>query len=223
MVKQSPLKLSQVKPFAEGGNRLCFVHPDNAARCVKVTKHGAIEALRARRGFVKNLRKDAYFDDNLNEFNAYQQSAIIKGGARIYDHLPRCYGWCDTDIGKGLVSDYFTDKSENAPAPTLESYLHTYGMTDEIKTKLDALATYLRDTGLMTKNIIPHNVVIAADGKLKIIDGIGYPSAFSITKLSRRAARRYIERRIERMFLRCHWEVSDKSKTWKMVEKAGVQ
>ena len=56
-------------PFAEGGNRVCFVHPDDEGLCVKVVKAGSVAALRGKRSFWKNLRPDSYFDDNLNEYN----------------------------------------------------------------------------------------------------------------------------------------------------------
>ncbi len=221
LYKNTALSLKDVTPFAEGGNRFCFVHPEDSNLCVKVTKPGSVAAMRAKRSFIRNLRSDRCFDDNLNEYKAYQQSAITSGGPRIYDHLPRCYGWQDTDIGMGLVSDYYMQE-DGAPCITLEHYLHTKGLTDEIERQLNALGDYLRDTQLMTKNIIPHNVVCATDGKLKIIDGIGFPSAINIAHINKTAKKRYIERRIARMFLRAKWEVSDKSKTWKSVEKSGA-
>ena len=35
--------LSDASPFAEGGNRKCFVHPDNPNRCLKVVHPGLLE------------------------------------------------------------------------------------------------------------------------------------------------------------------------------------
>jgi len=214
------LALKNTKPFAEGVNRLCFIHPENNARCIKVVKEGSIAFLRSKRSFIKNLRSNSYFDDNLNEYNAYQQSAITKGGNRIYDHIPRCYGWQETDIGKGLVLDYYSQDNDK-PCMTLEAYLKTNGLTPDIEEKLNELADYLRETRLMTKNIISHNVVIGPDGKLKIIDGIGASSAFSIANFNNAAKKNYITRRVERMFLRVKWEVGDRKKSWKETEKSG--
>lgn len=216
---QSKAALEGIAPFAEGQNRLCFIHPDNPHLCIKIVKKDSIARLRSRRGFIKNLRSNIHFDDNLNEYHAHQQPIITNGGEHIYEHISRCYGWQETDIGIGLVSDYYADKNGDTAA-TLESYLHTHGFTDEIKAKLDDIANYLRETGLMTRNIIPHNIVIAADENLKIVDGLGLPSRFSIANISPAMKRRYIERRIDRMFLRAQWESSDKAKTWKQVEKA---
>ena len=218
---QNPLELRQTPSFAEGGNRLCFVHPHDNNLCIKVTKPDAIARLRAKKSFLKKLKPASYFDDNLNEYNAYQQPAIQNGGADIYTHIPHCYGWQETDLGAGLVSDYYSD-DDQAPCKTLRQILQAHGYSDEIETKLHQLADYLRDTQLLTKNILPHNVVLAADGRLKIIDGIGAPSAFNIARFSKIARRHYIERRIARMFLRMAWEVSDKSRTWEATEKSGA-
>lgn len=218
---EQPLKLKNVKPFAEGGNRLCFVYPDDKTRCIKIVKPDSIKNLRAKRSFLKNLRPDSYFDDNLNEYKAYQQSAIIKGGDEIYDHIPRCYGWQDSDLGKGLVLDYFANP-DGTPCVTLLEELQKNGLTPALENQLEELGNFLKSTQILTKNILPHNVVCASDGKLKIIDGIGAPSALSIVNFSARAKAAYIERRIERMILRMRWEVSDKSKNWKETEKFGA-
>lgn len=217
----TPLTLKDSEPFAQGVNRLCFIHPDDASLCIKVVKEGSIEALRSKRSFFENLRPDSYFDDNLNEYKAYQQAAISGNEGIIYDHIPRCYGWQDTDLGMGLVLDYYS-KGDNQPCVTLRSYLQTHGLNEEIDAKLGVLADYLRKTLLMTKNIVPHNVVVASDGKLKIIDGIGALSALSIAHTSKAAKRHYINRRIDRMLLRVKWEVGDRKKGWSETEKTGA-
>ncbi len=218
---EQQLNLSTIKPFAEGGNRLCFVHPENTNRCIKILKPDSIKNLREKRSFLKNLRPDSYFDDNLNEYKAYQQTAIIEGDDRIYDHIPRCYGWQDTDLGKGLVLDYYEQK-DGMPSHTLLEELQKNGLSSGLEQRLEQLAEYLKETQILTKNIIPHNVVCASDNKLKIIDGIGSPSRFSIVNYNQKAKAAYIERRVERMFLRMRWEVSGKKKNWKETERSGA-
>jgi len=212
--------LKETQPFAQGGNRLCFVHPDNNALCIKILKPGKVAELRAKRSFFKKFRTNSYFDDNANEYKAYQQSAIKRGAEHVYTHIPRCYGWQKTDQGRGLVLDYYQQKS-GLPCKTLEHYLHEHGFTAEIQAKLNDLADYLRSTRLMTKNIIPHNVVLAGDETLKIIDGIGTSSPLNIANISKAAKTHYINRRIDRMFLRARWESSDKETNWTTIEKQG--
>ena len=48
-------------------------------------------------------------------------------------------------------------------------------MTDEIKIALDEFESWLRSSLVLTKNIIPHNVVLGYESEkivLKIIDGL---------------------------------------------------
>ena len=217
-VDNKTLELSKLEHFAEGGNRACYIHPEHSALCIKIVKPESIGALRAKRSYIRNLHSDAYFDDNVQEYKAYQQASIKKYPERIYDHVPRCYGWQNTDIGAGLVLDYY-GQQDGSPSPTLQAYLHTHGVTKEIKDKLDQLAVYLQETELLTRNILTHNVVIAQDGRLKIIDGLGASTHFNATTLSKVARRASIKRRIKRMYLRVEWEVSDKRADWLDIEK----
>ena len=39
------INLEGITPFAEGGNRKCFVHPDNPNRCLKVVHAGLLEKI----------------------------------------------------------------------------------------------------------------------------------------------------------------------------------
>jgi hypothetical protein len=91
-------------------------------------------------------------------------------------------------------------------------------MSDEVKRMLEEFSTWLRQTQILTKNIIPHNVVVAEDSKLKLIDGLGASSPLNIARFSQFVRRKYIEKRIKRMYLRVQWELSDKSQSWDIVE-----
>ena len=91
--------LSDIAPFAEGGNRKCFVHPDNPNKCLKVVHQGLLEKIKKNKPWYKRARSLESFDDNLREENAYQQKAIINGDANIWDHLAKWYGMKETDIG----------------------------------------------------------------------------------------------------------------------------
>jgi hypothetical protein len=214
------VEVKDITPFAEGGNRLCFVHPDHPELCLKVNRPNIAEITRAAKPFYKRLRPLTDFDDNFREYQAYQQRAITEGTDRVWDHLPRCYGWQETDIGPALISDYYAGPN-GRPAKTLEHKLHTEGLTPEVQNALDDFANWLRDTLVFTKNILPHNLVFDSNGRLALIDGLGLLDYVPIRKYSKVLTRRYIEQRIERMYLRAAWEVSDKSTGWRKVEKRG--
>ena len=218
---QDTVYLQNIAPFAEGGNRLCYIHPDNSSHCIKVNRPNIAAITRASKPFYKRLRPLTDFDDNYREYEAYQQRAVKVGTARVWDHLPRCYGWQETDIGPGLVSDYYTNKN-GTTADTLEKHLHTHGLTRDTLASLEQFAAWLRDTSILTKNILPHNLVFAPNGHLMLIDGLGLLDYIPIRQHVKSLAQNYIEQRIKRMYLRAEWEVSDKSTGWRKVEKQGV-
>jgi hypothetical protein len=50
---------------------------------------------------------------------------------------------------------------------------------------------------------------------LKIIDGLGSKSFIPLPKYSKFFARIYVERRIELMWSRIHWDLSGRNGNWK--------
>ena len=72
------INLQGVKPFAEGGNRICFIHPDDKSLCLKVSKQEVIKKMYSKAPCYKKLRSEKSFDDNLREEKAYKQKAIRK-------------------------------------------------------------------------------------------------------------------------------------------------
>ena len=72
------LVLTDHNPFAQGGNRLCFVHPEDSLRCIKVRRPDfTLEDRRREKGFPKNLKP-------LSSFEAVEtrDSAVDHGGSR---------------------------------------------------------------------------------------------------------------------------------------------
>ena len=132
-------------------------------------------------------------------------------------HLAKWYGMVETSIGPASETELVRDNQNNI-ASTLETYLFSYGMTDEIKIALDEFESWLRSSLVLTKNIIPHNVVLGYEGEkiiLKIIDGLGSKSYLPLTQVSDVFAKRYVERRIELMRSRINWDLTGRQGDWK--------
>ena len=89
------ISLQGVKPFAEGGNRLCFIHPNNNKLCLKISKPEVIEKLYLNAPWYKKLRMKRSFDDNYREERAYKQRAIKENPKKIWKHLARWYEFID--------------------------------------------------------------------------------------------------------------------------------
>ena len=49
------INLDGVQPFAEGGNRRCYVHPENSYRCLKVTIQAQSKIAKKMLLGIKNL------------------------------------------------------------------------------------------------------------------------------------------------------------------------
>ena len=153
------INLDGLQPFAEGGNRQCFIHPNNSYRCLKVSLEEQSKKVKQNAPWYKKLRSEKSFDDNLREQKAYDQRALRKDNSDKWKHLAKWYGMVETSIGPASETELIRDNQNNI-ASTLETYLFSYGMTDEIKIALDEFESWLRSSLVLTKNIIPHNVCL---------------------------------------------------------------
>ena len=210
------IDLSNVTPFAEGGNRKCFVHPNNKDRCLKVVHPGLVEKIKKNKPWYKKLRSNDSFDDNLREQAAYNQKALRDENQDLWTHLAKWYGMTETNIGMASETELIRNGEEIAE--TLESYLFREGLTDEISEAIENFHIWLRAHLIFTKNLIPHNLVLYKnDNKLiiKIIDGLGSQAFLPLPNYSNYFAKRYIERRIELMWSRIHWDLSGRKGNWK--------
>ena len=210
------INLSNVTAFAEGGNRKCFVHPNNKDRCLKVVHLGLAEKIKKSKPWYKKLRSSDSFDDNLREQAAYNQKALKNENQDVWIHLAKWYGMTETSIGMASETELIRNGEEIAE--TLESYLFREGLTDEISEAIENFHIWLRAHLIFTKNLIPHNLVLHKnDNKLiiKIIDGLGSQAFLPLPNYSNYFAKRYIERRIELMWSRIHWDLSGRKGNWK--------
>ena len=118
----------------------------------------------------------------------------------------------------GMASETELIKNNDEIAQTLEDYLFTNGLTDEIKHSIEEFQDWLRANLILTKNLIPHNIVIKVEGDkmiLKIVDGLGSKAFFPLPRFSDFFAKRYVERRIQLMWSRINWDLSGRKGNWK--------
>ena len=210
------IDLDGLTPFAEGGNRKCFIHPDNPDRCLKVIHPGLLQKIRNNKPWYKRFRSLESFDDNLREEVAYKQKALRSSNPKIWKHLAKWYGKTETSLG--IASETELIKNDNQIAETLESYLFKNGLTDEIKDSIENFHHWLRNNLVLTKNLIPHNLVLKKENNslnIKIIDGLGSQAFIPFPSYSNFFAKRYVERRIELMWSRINWDLSGRKGNWK--------
>ena len=210
------ISLEEVKPFAEGGNRVCYIHPDNKNLCLKISKSEVVKKMRLNAPWYKKLRSEKSFDDNYREERAYRQRSIKKNPQKIWKHLAKWYKFVETSKGWASCTELITNNDK--VALNLEEYLLNKGRTSDIDEALKEFEMFLKETKLLTKNIIPHNLAVKEDDyglTLKIIDGLGSMSFIPLQEISNALANRYIKRRIDLMYSRIEWDLSGRKGSWK--------
>lgn len=174
------VQLAGAAPFARGGNRLCFVHPAHPDRCLKVRRpEFTLEDLRRSKGFPKNLRPLSWFDDNLEEFGV-MQAIDRQSGEAAYELVSRCYGFEETDRGRGLTSELIRD-GRGTISNTLKQYIWDHGYTPSLQAVVERFATRWTELALPSRDLLLHNILVqcgkddADIRRLVVIDGLGSP------------------------------------------------
>ncbi|WP_228257407.1 YrbL family protein [Marinobacter sp. NP-4(2019)] len=220
------IDLSNHQPFASGYNRQCFRHPENPSLCLKILRPENIEARFHRQSFPKKLLGKRRIDDNAQELRAHQQQAIRRlisqGQAEtVWRHLPRFHGSVQTSLGTANVSELLQDE-HNRPAETLEQYLQRQRFDHPMQEAVERFCDWLQNTGILTRNLLPHNLVVverANQPELYLVDGLGAPTIPGKLAIITAWRRRYIGRRIQRFYLRIEWELSDRPQSWEQSQK----
>lgn len=164
--------------IARGGRRLVFAHPDDPARCLKVSAPNRSPAeIRARKCWYKRLRPVHSYDDNHLELIEYRRLA-----ASIPDptpHMPALYGMTGTNRGPALMQDRIRN-ADGSTAPNLRDYIPSIRGNATLCERLQAAVA--RFTHWFSSNhVVVHdlhlkNVLVRDEGddlRLILIDGLG--------------------------------------------------
>ena len=210
------IDLNGVEPFAEGGNRICFINPQNPNQCLKILHPGLLDKINKDRPWYKKARSLESFDDNLREKEGYEQKALKSKDPNIWKHLAKWYGLQETSLGLASVTELIKNKGQIAG--TLEQYLLENGLTEEIKESLKIFENWLMKNLVLTKNILPHNLVLKKDENkfvIKIVDGLGCHTFVPLPQNFRLFAKIYVKKRVNLMWQRINWELLGRKGDWK--------
>ena len=197
------LKLADLEPFAIGGTRRCYVHPQDEQLCVKILRPDRTPAARHRKAKGwRRLKGERGFDDQRKECKAYD--ALLKRGQRNWRHVPRYHGTVATDQGIGIVTDLQRNYDGRFPL-NLEELLPN-GMTETISTAIGEFQTWLRRDLFLSRDLLPHNIIAVAESprryRLMIVDGIGNSEMLPLSSWFKACARRKVERKIRKFNMR---------------------
>lgn len=193
------LHLAEVPPFARGGNRLCFVHPEYKDRCVKVRRPDfSLEKMRQKKGFPNTLKPLSWLDESLKE-HAAMTRLHSRLGDPVYAIVARDYGFIETDMGSGLCSELIRN-ADGKISRSVMQYVWENGFTPELASALEKFQGHWQSLLIPTRSLLLHNVVVQCDAsgqikRLVIIDGVGasgvipfdwFPRAYKVHRAIRK-------------------------------------
>ena len=144
------ISLSSDALIGSGNTRSCYYHPGDARKCIKILKDTA-------RTDVNKLELGYY-----NHLNRHRASLT---------HLPKCYGYVDTNLGPGLVFDVVED-NDGTLANTLKKMVKQGSLSiNEAQKLVEDLERYLRKSAIAFCDDSLDNLVVV-DNRLYIIDGM---------------------------------------------------
>ena len=193
------LRLAHLRPFAVGGTRRCYVHPEDATLCVKVLRPDRTAAARLAdaKGWRK-LKGRRGFDDQRKELKAYRE--LRARGQADWTHVPRCYGAIETDQGVGVVSDLRRNWDGGYPS-NLEQLLPN-GMTPALRAAIAEFKAWLLRDLFLTRDLLPHNIIAVAGSPsryhLVIVDGVGNSELVPVSNWLKTCARSKVERKLRK-------------------------
>lgn len=191
----APLSLSKLKPFGIGGRRLCFVHPLEPAKCIKVLRQDERRTVRNKHSKVPARFRRKY-DNNAHEQEELE-SVFRRVGPAAAQCLPRCYGYVETDLGPGLVLDLIRDHDGGISRSIRELITNGQDLA-ALRPAFDAFAAFFLRHRIVTRQILDHNIAArqGADGNwsLFLIDGLGNPAWLPVASWVPALAERKIRR-----------------------------
>ena len=187
--------------FTRGGNRLCFVDPRNENQCIKVLRPDRTPEIRRReKAFPKNRRSLASFDENLEEFQVWR-SIEEKIGEPAFKHISRCFGFVQTNLGRGLVMELIRD-DDGRVAKTLKQYMWEGGYTPTLQRAVEEFGRFWVELGMPSKKLLLHNMLarkIKAEFQIYVIDGLGWTSLIPFSKYFSKLAQRQARKKIDEL------------------------
>lgn len=150
----SKIHLNEDYFIAKGGEKKCFIHPNDNTKVIKV---------------VYNKSKIGVLEDIYMRF-------LQKRNIDFY-HLPKYYGKVDTNLGDGFVYERILNY-DSSEAKSLRYYIANRVISYDLQKKLiDELGLYLEKNNILFVDNHSSNIfcqkLSSDDYRLIVIDGLG--------------------------------------------------
>lgn len=169
--------------IGKGRTRFCYRHPDDPGKCIKIDK-------RATGGATE---KEARY---------YQKLGRLRPNL-AYTHIPRFYGFAETNLGRGGVFDLVRDETTGEISKSLSYFIRTGEASADNPLWQEAHRTYMKtlyDEAVIIRDFDPGNLCSRRmrDGSYQLvsIDGIGHRDFLPLCDYFPWFARRKLRRHI---------------------------
>ena len=199
------IKLKDRKILFKGGNRICYLHPDDDNKILKVLSPEKLpEAKRKTAPLYKKFRTLNSFDDNLKELKAFKN--LAQRGEGVWRHFPKCFGMMETDLGDAICLELIRS-GDGSLAPTVNEYIRIHGLTGDLMKAMEDFFSFLRNNHIITRDLHGRNLILKKNGGFRIymIDGIGNSDFIPIANLSKTWAKHKINRNVDKLKNRLQW------------------
>lgn len=205
------LLLKELTPLGSGVDRVVYPHPDNPGLCIKVPKYKTgkdlvVEEFRDKIFCLTRLGKKDYLDYNFTD-ELFARELEQRNNPEVFNHLPRCYGYAETDLGRGVVWDYIVD-FDGSPCLSLKDIEanpeHHLGSNAKklLWAALDDFFTWQYEHAIMLREMAFSNTLVKQNAPQSIrlyhIDAIGCVDLIPLAAYSKEFARLRIRSKVHR-------------------------
>ena len=198
MSSSEVLQLKDKSAFGVGGRRLCFTHPRDPSKCIKILRQDDERTVRLKKKRIIPASFHSEYDNNRHEMEVLNE-LYARIGAEMTDHLPQCYGMHETDLGPGLVLDLIRDEDGQIAKSIRQLITDGYEL-EKLRTAYDKLGDFLYKHIVLSRKLLDHNIVVSFDKDnsptMYIIDGLGDPAFFPFARWSKTLGRAKVKRRV---------------------------
>ena len=204
------ISLSQQIPMSGGDDRLVFLDPSDSSRCIKIARINYEHDFKPR-GFNETLYwlfrggQLKFFDHNYVDAE-YAAHLSNRGSENSFNHIPRCYGWVETDLGPGVCWEYITN-DEGQRCRSLKDYSDNpdlLGEKERVKlwSGLNTFFSWQLNELVLLREIAYTNTLVQERGNdhfhLYPIDAIGCADLIPLARVSRFVATLRIRSKVGR-------------------------
>lgn len=157
------IDLSHAKRIGSGNERICFEHPDHPHLCIKVY-HPMEEVMK----HTKVVRQQ-------NEMESFYFGQLEKRGVPFL-YLPKCHGWVDTSLGRGLVFDRVINDDGSAGVALTTMLADGTLNKQQARDVLLEVQNYLLQYSISICDVSPGHILMRRQGTQlipQVIDGVG--------------------------------------------------